>query len=272
MIVDSAFLITGRQTPRVFQPIDQPLDPLAETVESTIKRASAVFILLSWDGAAEPVAPQVLANLATTIGLVTHETTRPAFGAPAPTPFHSPAFHQGFEGHGFVPLARGEDQRHQLAPAFRANMDFRTEAALTAAERFGLWVPCGGPSRVVVRADNRALHIVDGPVQVLGSVGTRLDRSKEASPDTRLAPAIKAAGDGGPTAIPLGEVAPWGTGTDAPEDAVADASMVNRWAACERFLRREQGWEPFPLSIGKVMSMHTQKYTDQNRVCKHTLV
>ena len=216
MIVDSAFLIPGRQTPLVFQPLDQPLDPLAETVDSTIKRTSAVFILLSWDGDADPVASQVLANLATTISLVTHETTRPAFGAPAPAPFHSPAFHQGFEGHGFVPLARGEDQRHQLAPTFRANMDFRTEAALTAAERFGLWVPCVGSSRVLVRADNGAIHIVDGPVKVLGSVGTLLDCSKEASPDTRLAPAVKAAGDGGPAAIPLGEVAPGGTGTDDP--------------------------------------------------------
>ena len=238
MIVDSALLITGRQTPVVFQPIDQPLYPLAEAVDGTIKGTGAVFIMLPWDGDADPVASQVLPNPTTTVGLVTDQTTRPAFGAPAPAPLHGPACHQGFEGHGFVPLARGEDQRHQLAPTFRTNMDFRTEAALTAAERFGLWVPCVGPSRVLVRADDGAIHIVDIPVQALGGVGTLLDRSKEASPDTRLAPAVEAAGDSGPAAIPLGEVAPRGTGTDDPQDAVQEASMVSCWAACVRFLRR----------------------------------
>jgi hypothetical protein len=68
----------------------QPLDSLAETVGRLIKRTSAVFMLLSWEGDADTVAAQILSNLATPIGLVTHETTRPQFGAPAPTPFHSP--------------------------------------------------------------------------------------------------------------------------------------------------------------------------------------
>lgn len=241
MIVYSALLIPGRQTPVVFQPIDQPLDPLAETVEGTSKGTGAVFILLSWDGDADTVASQVLSNLATTVSLVAYQTTRPMFGASAPIPFHSPPCHQGFESHGFVPLPWGEDQRHQLAPTFRTDMDFRTEAALTATERFGLWVPCVGPCRMLVRADNGAIHIVDIPVKVRGGVGTLLHRSKEASPEARLAPAVEAAGDGGPAAIPLGEVAPWGTGTDDPQDAVQDASMVSRWAACMGFLRRKQG-------------------------------
>jgi hypothetical protein len=130
MIVDSALLITGRKTPVVFQPIDQPLYPLAQAVDGPIKGTGPVFILLPRDGDADTVASQVLPNLATAVGLVTHQTPRPAFGTPAPAPFHGPAFHQGFEGHGFVPLARGEDQRHQLAPTFRANMDFRTEAGI----------------------------------------------------------------------------------------------------------------------------------------------
>src|ERR687888_20993 len=110
MIVYSALLIPGRQTPVVFQPIDQSLYPLAEAVEGTIKETGPVFVLLPRDSDADPVASQILPNLATTVGLVTHQTTRPTFGAPAPSPFHSPACHQGFEGHSFVPLARGEDQ------------------------------------------------------------------------------------------------------------------------------------------------------------------
>src|SRR5262245_25354048 len=236
MIVDSALLITGRQTPVVFQPIDQPLDPLAQAVDGPIKGTGPVFILLPRDGDADPVASQVLPNLATAVGLVTHQTPRPAFGTPAPAPFHSPAGRQGFEGHGFVPLARGEDQRHQLAPAFRTEMDFCTEAALAAAERFGLWAPCVSHSRMLVRADNGAIHRVDIPVQVRCGVGLLLDRGEEARPDAGLAPAVEAAGDGGPAAIPLGQVTPGGTCTEEPQHAVQDASVGSGWAASVRFL------------------------------------
>src|SRR5919198_5618720 len=115
MIVDRALLIPGRQTPVVFQPIDQALYPLAEAVEGTIKETGPVFVLLPRDGDADTVASQILPNFATTVGLVTHQTTRPTFGASAPAPFHGPAFHQGFESHGLVPLPRRQDQRHQFA-------------------------------------------------------------------------------------------------------------------------------------------------------------
>jgi hypothetical protein len=272
MLVDSALLIPGRQTPVLFQPIEQPLYSLAETVEGTIKRTGAVFVLLPRDGDADPVASPGLSDRATPVGLIAHQTTRPAFGVPAPTPFHGPAFHQGCESHRFVPLTRGEGQRHQLASAFRTDMDFRTEAALTAAECFSLWVPGVRPSRMLVRADNGAIHRVDIPVQAPRSVGLLLDRRKEASPDACLAPAVKAAGDGLPAAIPFGHVAPGSTGADDPEDAVEDASMVSGWAAGVRFLWRKQGVSPLPLSIGEVMSLHPRKDTTRNRVCKHALV
>jgi hypothetical protein len=162
-------------------------------------------------------------------------------GAPAPAPFHGPACHQGFEGDGFVALARGEDQRHQLAPAFRTDMDFRTEAALTTTERFSLRALGVGPSRMLVRADDGAIHRVDIPVQLRCGVGLLLDRGKEASPDACLAPAVEAAGAGGPAAIPLGQITPRGTGTEDPQDAVEDASVVSGGAASVRFLRRKQG-------------------------------
>jgi hypothetical protein len=241
MIVHSTLFLTRCKTPLVFKPVDQPLHALTEAVEGTIKGPGSVFILLARNGDAETVAAQVLPNLATAVGLVTHQTARPAFGAPTPVPFHSPACHQGGESHGVVPLARGEDQGHQLAPAFCTDMDFRTEAALAAAERFGFRAPCVGSSRVLVRADDGAIHIVDGPVELPGSVGTLLDRRKEASPEARLAPAVEAAGAGGLAAIPFGHVAPGGTGADDPQDAVEDAAVVSGWAACMRFLWGKQG-------------------------------
>ena len=241
MLVHSAFFITRGKTSVVFQPIDQPLHALTEAIEGTIKGASAAFILLPRDGDTDTVASQVLPNLPTTVCLVTRQTTRPAFGAPAPSPFHGSACHQGFEGPRFVPLARGEDQCHQFAPAFRTEMHFRTEAALTAPERFGFGVPAVGPSRMLVRADDGAIHIMDIPVQVPCGVGLLLDGGTEARPDACLAPAVEAAGNGLPGAIPFGHIAPGSAGADDPEDAIEEASVVSSWSAGVRFLWRKQG-------------------------------
>jgi hypothetical protein len=239
MIIDSALLITGRQTPVLFQPINQPFYPLAEAVEGTIKGTSPVFILFPRDRDADTMAAQVLPNLPTAIRLVTDETLRPTFGASAPASLHGPALHQRFEGDGFVPLARREDQRHQLAPAFRTEMDFGTEAALTAAECFGLRVPGVGPSRMLVRSDDSAIDIVESPVELPCGIGALLDRGKEASPEARLAPAIKPAGDGAPGAVPLRQVTPGGAGTQEPEDTVEDASGIGSRAAGFGLLRRK---------------------------------
>ena len=115
MIVDSALLITGRQPPVVFQPIDQSLDPLAEAVDGTVKGTGPVFILLSRDGDADTMASQVLPNLATTVGLVTYQTTRPTFGAPARSVSRL-RLPSGFEGHSFVPLARVRTSVINLPP------------------------------------------------------------------------------------------------------------------------------------------------------------
>lgn len=239
MIIDSALLIPSRQTPVLFQPINQSFDPLAEAGEGTIKGTSPVFILFPRDRDADTMAAQVLPNLPTAIRLVTDETLRPTFGASAPAPFHDPALHQRFEGDGFVPLARREDQRHQLAPAFRTEMDFGTEAALTAAECFGLRVPGVGPSRMLVCSDDSAIDIVESPVEVPCGIGALLDRGKKARPEARLAPAIKPAGDGAPGAVPLRQVTPGGAGTQEPEDTVEDASVIGSRAAGFGLLRRK---------------------------------
>jgi hypothetical protein len=92
---------------------------------------------------------------------------------------------------------------------------------------------------MLVCPDNGAIHIVEFPVKLLCGVSTLVDGGKEASPDARFAPAIEAASDGGPAAIPLGEVTPWGACADDPQDAIEDATMVGGWAPCVRFLRRK---------------------------------
>jgi hypothetical protein len=111
----------------------------------------------------------------------------------------------------------------------------------TATKRFSLCAPAVGPSRMLVRADDGAIHIMDIPVQVLCGVGRLLDRGKEASPDARFPPALATARHGAPWTIPLWQITPGGAGADDPPDAVEEASVVRRGAASVRFLRRKQG-------------------------------
>ena len=256
----------------LFESIHQPFHPLVEAIEGPMKGSGPACVLLARHGEAHAVAPEVVADRATAGGFVANEATRPACGAPAPAPFHDPAFPQGFEGHGVVPWPRGEAQRHQLAPACRAARHFGADAAWTAAKRFGLRAPSGGPSGRLVCPDHGAIHRVALPVQRLCGVSTLVDGGQEARPDARRAPAGEAAGAGGPAAIPLGEATPWGAWADEPQDAIEEATMVGGWATCVRFLRRKQGWSLLPRGIGQVMSVHTIKDTTQNRVCKHALV
>jgi hypothetical protein len=241
MIVDRTLLITGRQTPVLFQPIAQPFYPLAETVDGPLKGTGPICILLPRDGDTDTVASPGLPHLSTTGGFGPHQTTRSAFGAPALSPLHRSACPQGFAGHRVVPWARGEDPRHQLPPAFRAAMDFRPEAALTATERFGLCAPAVGASRVLRRSDDSAINIVAIPVQVLCGIRTLLDRSKEASPDASLPPPRETARHGAPRTIPLWQITPGGAGTEEPQETVEEASVGRRWAASVRFLRRKHG-------------------------------
>ena len=156
----------------LFESIHQPFHPLAEAIEGPMKGSGPACVLLARHGEAHAVAPEVVADRATAGGFVANEATRPAFGAPAPAPFHDPAFPQGFEGHGVVPWPRGEAQRHQLAPACRAARHFGADAAWTAAKRFGLRAPSGGPSGRLVCPDHGAIHRVALPVQRLCGVST----------------------------------------------------------------------------------------------------
>src|SRR5690606_10653098 len=78
---------------------------------------------------------------------------------------------------------------------------------------------------------------------------------KETLPDAGFAPALKAAVDRGPRAVALGQVPPWRTGAQNPQDAVQDAAMVCRRSSCMGSLRRQQRLESCPLFIREFMSV-----------------
>jgi len=240
MIVDRTFFITCCKASRLFEPVDHPLHPFPCAVESPGKRPCVTLIPLPRNGDPDAVLPAIVPDLATAVALVAHNAVGPALGPPAPRPLDSPLCHQVGKDRGLMAVPRGQDERHELAMAFRAHMDLGTEAALTPAECFGVCATFVGARCMLMRPDDRAIHIVDIPVEVSARVGLLLDRRKEARPDPRLAPAIKAARDGSPWAIALRQVAPRGASAEEPEDTIEDAAVVGGWAACFGLLRGKQ--------------------------------
>jgi len=240
MIVDSTFFITCCKASRLLEPVDHPLHPFPCAVENPVKRPCVTLIPLPRNGDPDAVLPAIVPDLATAVALVAHNAVGPALGPPAPRPLDSPLCHQVGKDRGLMAVPRGQDERHELAMAFSAHMDLGTEAALTPAECFGVCATFVGARCMLMRPDDRAIHIVDIPVEVSARVGLLLDRRKEARPDPRLAPAIKAARDGSPWAIALRQVAPRGASAEEPEDTIEDAAVVGGWAACFGLLRGKQ--------------------------------
>ena len=66
---------------------------------------------------------------------------------------------------------------------------------------------------MLMGSNDRAIDIMNVPVDVALGIGLLLHGLKETLPDTSFLPAIEAAGHGAPTPIALGQITPWGTGT-----------------------------------------------------------
>jgi hypothetical protein len=203
MIVDSTFFITCRKASRLFEPVDHPLHPFPCAVKSPGKRPCVTLIPLPRNGDPDTVLPALMPDRATAVALVAYNAVGTALGPPAPRPLDGPLGHQVGKDRGLMAVARRQDERHELAMAFRAHMDLGTEAALTPAKCCGVCATFVGACRMLMRPDDRAIHRVDIPVEVSACVGLLVDSRKEARPAPRLAPAIKAARDGSPWAIAL---------------------------------------------------------------------
>ena len=66
---------------------------------------------------------------------------------------------------------------------------------------------------MLMGSHDRAIDIMNVPVDFALGIGLLLYRLKETLPETGFLPAIEAAGHGAPTTIALGHIPPWGTGT-----------------------------------------------------------
>jgi hypothetical protein len=146
MIVLGPLFIAGGNAPKLFEPIDQPLHLIAQSVDGTIKRPCAVFTALAWEGAADPVLPQVLAIRPTAVTLIADQPARTSFGPSGSWPLHRALLQQGHQQRSLMPLSRRQEPREGLAVALGPQMDFGAEATLAAAQGFCFWAPFFAPA------------------------------------------------------------------------------------------------------------------------------
>ncbi len=140
------FFIARRETSPLFEPIDQPLHPVAFPIDCPVERAGAPFILFARDRDADAVPPQIRPDLPAAVALVTDDPLRPQLGAASARPFDRPLLHQLLEGGRLVPLTRRQDEGDRLACALDADMHLGAEAAVAAPERLSFWVPFFAPA------------------------------------------------------------------------------------------------------------------------------
>jgi hypothetical protein len=89
---------------------------------------------------------EILADLPTTIPFVPDDSRGASLGPTRPNSLHGSTGHQLVKHTGFVPLARGQEEGHELATTFRAHMHFGTESTPAPADRFYLGVPFFAPA------------------------------------------------------------------------------------------------------------------------------
>jgi hypothetical protein len=132
MVVGSSFFIPGCNPPTLFEAIDQSLDLTPQPIQGSIKWPRSLLIAFPRNRHADPMPPQVLPNCPTAIALVADEPTRAPLRATWATTFDLTLFHQRDKHGSLMPLPWGEQPGQGLAIALGPQMDFGTEAALTA--------------------------------------------------------------------------------------------------------------------------------------------
>jgi hypothetical protein len=125
----------------LFQPIDQPRYSFSGAVDGPVKGPFPALIAPPWNGDPHAMLPRRVSHPLAALALVSHHAPGTALGPATSCPRHSAQGHQAGQHRGLMPLARRQDERHERAMAVGTDVDFRPEAALTAAERFGVRRP-----------------------------------------------------------------------------------------------------------------------------------
>ena len=142
----AALVVAGGQAAKLLAAIDQTFHPMAQAVGGAVERPPPRFSPLVRDRVADTPPPAVRPIAPPGVPFVPDHAVGPHPRPPAARPLDRALLEQLLEDGDFVLLAGREQQRQQLAPALRAEMDLRREAALAAAERLGRGVPPFAPA------------------------------------------------------------------------------------------------------------------------------
>ena len=107
-----------------------------------------------------------------------------------------------------------------------------------------------GSRSVLVRTDNRAIHVVRIPVELPPCVTGSLKFLQHALPYSGGGPPPKSGPCSWPWPESLWQVPPRRTGPKHPEDRAQDRAMVPPRATGSRTLGREKRGEALPLLVG----------------------
>jgi hypothetical protein len=114
------------------------------------------------------------------------------------------------------------------------------------------------------------MHVLS---ELAGDFGLRLHGVKQALKAPGLLPTGDAARHGAPGIIVLRHVAPGGAGTEHPQHAIAEATMVDRWWSPPELLGWQQRLESLPWGVGEVSPVpRTLSHTEHGRGGKDSLV
>lgn len=79
---------------------------------------------------------------------------------------------------------------------------------------------------MLVGPHDRGVDVMDFPIESPLVISPLLHLPEELMPTSAVAPPVETAVDGLPVAVTFGQIAPGGSGTQHPEDAVDDRTVV----------------------------------------------
>ena len=157
MIVDCVLFIACCYTPILLHLGEHALDPFAGPVDGPVTGACPALVALPRDGGPDAVLPTRAPDRPAAGALVTHDAVGTAPRPPASCPLDGALGHALGKDRGFMPVARRQDERQELAVAFHPHMDLGTEAPLTPAEGFRIGI-AGRGARCMLALYQHSCH------------------------------------------------------------------------------------------------------------------
>ena len=255
-IVLGLLLIPGGDSAKLLQPVDCSLHQTALPVQRPVERTSATFVGFSGDGVTNSPPSEIGPNPAAAVPFVAADPLRLDAGTATPGASHLPLSHQLLEHAGLVPPTPGSARRPPACPAPRLSDGLWSRTLPGSGPAPGR-PPLFCPGSVLMCPHAGAVHIMDLPINLTGGISFLLHLSQKPVPQSLPPPPVETAGHGGPRAKALGQIPPWGPGTQNPQDTVDDCAMVLPRSSSPRLLSRQKRPQSSPLIIRQIPSSHT---------------